>query len=297
MLLLLTGSEDGTADRIVRESKLPLFRFNLDLFSDYNIEISPGRWRITNPTGRSIDSENASRVFWWKAFSYGLDQDAFLHEELKYIFRELYSWFGDRHLLIGNPPDLESRIGKLKQLEIARNYFKTAVTQLRVNSPFQTETERKYIVKSLTSGLTTSSKAMYTQEVDPSDLDPKLLWYVQEKITSSKDVTVLVAGSDFFAYSRSREDLEGLDWRKDQFVRKVPWLDYELSLQQTASIQSFLKALGVEWGRIDFMEVDNDLYFLEINLNGQWAFLDLENKKGVISQVVNYIETGKTHGY
>ena len=297
MLLLLTGSEDGTADRIVRNARLPLFRFNLDLYSDYFIEFWPGRWRITNPTGLSIDSENASRVFWWKAFSYGLDQDAFLHEELKYIFRELYSWFGDRRLLIGNPPDLESRIGKLKQLEIARNYFKTSESQLRVNSPFAIEKQKKYIVKSLTSGLTTSSKAMYTQEVDPADLDPKLIWYVQEMITSQKDVTVLVAGSDFFAYSRSREHLEGLDWRKDQFISNVPWLSYELSSQQTASIKSFLDALGVEWGRIDFMEVDKDLYFLEINLNGQWAFLDLENARGVISGVVNYIETGKTHGY
>ena len=108
---------------------------------------------------------------------------------------------------------------------------------------------------------------MYTQEVDPADLDPKLIWYVQEMITSQKDVTVLVAGSDFFAYSRSREHLEGLDWRKDQFISNVPWLSYELSSQQTASIKSFLDALGVEWGRIDFMEVDKDLYFLEINLN------------------------------
>jgi hypothetical protein len=99
VLLLLTGSSDGTADRIVQHSELPVFRFNLDLFNEYRVIHNVGNWSITNQAGLTISSETATRVFWWKAFSYGLDLDSFLLEELKYFFRDLYSWFGYRNAI------------------------------------------------------------------------------------------------------------------------------------------------------------------------------------------------------
>jgi hypothetical protein len=295
VLLILTGSGDGTVDRIIHQSSLPVFRLNLDLFSDYQISYSPNYWKITDPTGRSISSENATRVFWWKAFSYGLNQESFLHEELKYLFRELYSWFGFRNQIIGNPPDTEHRIGKVRQLEIAQNYFQVPQTQLLINSPFPPASENGHIVKSFTSGLTTSSKAMFTQEVSLNSLDNAIPWYVQEKIDSTEDITVMVAGDNLYAYSRSRSNLVGLDWRAEQFSDDTRWIPITLKSNEITSIENYCRDLGVSWGRIDFMFSKGDLYFLEINLNVQCAFLDIENNHGLIAAVVKYIETGRTH--
>ncbi len=295
MLLILTGSADGTVDRIVEQCALPVFRLNLDLISDYKISMSPDGWEIENPSGKKIDSHNATRAFWWKAFSYGLDQEWLFHEEVKYLFRELYSWFGHRHLIIGNPPEAEARIGKLRQLEVASKHLKHRSTQLRINDTFAIDSRKKYIVKSLTSGLTTSSKAMHTQEVDPSKLDPKLLWLVQEKIDSTNDITVFVAGSTLYGFARSRASLTGLDWRKEQFTDQAKWEPYSLSENDENSIRNFCSEIGVEWGRVDFMLTEEGLIFLEINMNGQWVFLDLQNDSGFISKVVEYIETGPTH--
>lgn len=295
MLLILTGSKDGTVDRIIRLSSLPIFRLNIDLFFDYQISITPGHWEISDPTGRSISSKNASRVFWWKAFSYGHDQESFLYEELKYIFREIYSWFGVRGLIIGNPPDTEHRIGKIRQLEVARNYFKIPKTELLINSPFPRATDKGHIVKSLTSGLTTSSKAMFTQEVVLDTLDSKIPWYVQEKIDSLADITVLIAGNRLFPYSRSRTKLQGLDWRAEQFSDDTPWIPFKLDADTINSIENYCLELGVSWGRIDFMYSEDTLIFLEINLNGQWAFLDIDNTDGLITEVVEYIQAGPTH--
>ena len=297
MFLILTGSEDGTVHRIVSDSSLPVFRFNLDLFFEYKIEIIPGSWRITDPTGRTISSETATRVFWWKAFSYGLNQDAFLHEEIKYIFREIYSWFGYRNLIIGNPPDLENRIGKVRQLEVANKYFPTPETKLLLNNSLEFPPSHAYIVKSLTSGLTTSSKAMFTQQVAPRNLDSSLPWYIQEKVESQLDVTVLITGDTFHPFSRSRANLNGLDWRAEQFSDETPWSPIGLDKRQIEAIKNFCYELGVSWGRLDFMESQNQLVFLEINFNGQWAFLDIENEQGLVSKVVDYLETGETHGF
>lgn len=297
MLLILTGSEDGTVDRIINQSSLPIFRLNIDLFSEYKFIFTPQFWEISDPTGRSISSTTASRVFWWKAFSYGLNQESFLHEELKYIFRELYSWFGYRNLIIGNPPETEHYIGKIRQLEIAQKFFKIPSTRLIINNSFPLAATSGHIVKSLTSGLTTSAKAMFTQEILPHQLEPSLPWYIQEKIDASADITVLVAGSKIFPYSRSRSDLLGLDWRAEQFTDKTPWILFNVDTDLETSIKNYCQALGISWGRLDFLYAQGEFYFLEINFNGQWAFLDSENSNGLITEVVNYIETGNTHSY
>ena len=299
MLLLLTGSSDGTADRIVQNSELPVFRFNLDLFSEYKVIHNVGNWSITNQAGLTISSETATRVFWWKAFSYGLDLDSFLLEELKYFFRELYSWFGYRNAIIGNPPNTENYIGKLRQLEVASKYFSTSETELHIGVPFEENSEKKFVVKSLTSGLTVSNKAMFTQEVDLDKLDPKLLWYTQELIDSDFDVTVLVFGNKLRGFARGREELEGLDWRAEQFTNASKWVPYDLGDSIKAKLLSFCEELGVEWGRIDLMKRANsdELLFLEMNMNGQWVFLDFENEYGVINEVVEYIEKSPTHDH
>ena len=299
MLLLLTGSSDGTADRIVQNSELPVFRFNLDLFSEYKVIHNVGNWSITNQAGLTISSETATRVFWWKAFSYGLDLDSFLLEEVKYFYRELYSWFGYRSEIIGNPPNTENFIGKLRQLEIAAKYFSTSQTHLHIGVPFEEHSEKKFVVKSLTSGLTVSNKAMFTQEVDLSKLDPNLLWYTQELIVSDFDVTVLVFGNKMRGFSRGREELEGLDWRAEQFTNASKWVPYDLGDSIKSKLLSFCEELGVEWGRIDLMKRANsdELLFLEMNMNGQWVFLDFENEFGLINEVVEYIEKSPTHSH
>jgi hypothetical protein len=299
MLLLLTGSSDGTADRIIQHSELPVFRYNLDLFSEYKVIHNVTNWSITNQAGLTISSETASRVFWWKAFSYGLNLDSFLLEELKYFFRDLYSWFGHRNAIIGNPPNTENFIGKLRQLEIASKHFSISDTHLHIGVPFKESSEKEFVVKSLTSGLTVSNKAMFTQQVDLSKLDPKLLWYIQELIVSDFDVTVLVFGNQMRGFSRSRERLEGIDWRSEQFTNVDKWIAYEISAELSERISMFCKEIGVEWGRIDFMKkVDSpELQFLEMNMNGQWVFLDFENEYGLINEVVEYIEKSPTHSH
>jgi hypothetical protein len=295
LLLLLTGSQDGTADRIVRGATGELFRFNLDLFSEYEITIKPDGWLISNPAGLAISSRNASRVFWWKAFSYGLDKEDFLRTEIKYIFQEIYNWFSIRKLVIGNSPFMETLMGKLNQLEVAKGYFRIPQTEVLGGKLHESHKDHGYIVKSFTSGLTVSSKAMFAQEIDPKSLSTEMPWLIQEKINSDLDVTVLVCGADHFAFSRSRKTLTGLDWRAEQFTDKSEWEPFDLTGDQIRSITDFIKAIGVKWGRVDFLVADDELVFLELNFNGQWVFLDPNNKFNLVKKVVNYLEFGETH--
>ena len=42
----------------------------------------------------------------------------------------------------------------------------------------------------------------------------------------------------------------------------------------------------LEFGRLDFLLADGRECFLEVNPNGQWAWLDLDGKEGIFDAVV-----------
>lgn len=291
MLLILTGVADGTIDFLVDYFDKPFFRLNLDDFQSYELSFNGEDWVIRNPEGLEISSKSATRCLWWKLFLHQLDNDKYIKEEVRMVAQNLYAWFLSRNMVVGNPPFLEASWGKLRQAEVARKYFKVPLQSAGWGEAFlkQFNDQFKWVVKSLSSQLTPSGKAIFTTEVKPKDLDPSLPWYIQEKIVADEDVTVLVAGQELFAFKRSRNQLSSLDWRKEQFSKPEPWIPYPLALSERNSIKSFLNEMSISWGRIDFLLCDSSLVFLEINPNGQWVFLDPTNQYKVISSVAKYL--------
>lgn len=294
MLLLLTGSGDGTSDLLVAElGNERVFRFNYDLFGDYELEFNPNYWKITNPVGHSISSDTVTSAFWWKAFNfYLLNQEQFIVEEVKYVFREIYHWCRLRGLTKGTPHDFHNHMGKMNLLSIASKYFRTPKTLATFKlGGLSSLDDVEVVAKAFTSGLTDTNKSLSTTAVNKTQLHPDYPWYLQELIESKADITIFICGDRQFAYSRSREDLEGLDWRVEQDLTglKKEWFLYELSINQRNAVTMFCKEIGVDWGRMDLMEVDGDLVFLEFNANGQWVFLDYSGEDGLVKYVANYL--------
>jgi hypothetical protein len=147
------------------------------------------------------------------------------------------------------------------------------------------------VVKSLSSELVGEKKALFTTEVSNRSLDFSFPWFIQEKINAVADVTVFNVGENFFAFKRDREGLKGLDWRAEQdFVSGDIWKRFELSDVELSKFKLLSLKLGVDWGRHDLMlTTDNELIYLEFNANGQWVFLDFQDKHGLIGAVVDYI--------
>lgn len=294
MLLLITGSTDGTSDLLVSKlGKEKVFRFNYDLFNEYKLEFRPNYWKISNPTGHSISSETVTSAFWWKAFNFFLlDQEQLIVEEVKYIFREIYHWCRLRGIAKGNPHDFHNHLGKMNLLSIANKYFKTPETLATFGLAGVDSLKSKNVVaKSFTSGLTTTNKALFTSAVDLEKLHPDFPWYLQELINSDADVTIFVCGKKYFSYKRSRADLKGLDWRSEQTfqINEKEWIRFELTQSEQKSVESFCEAINVDWGRLDLMNSSDGLIFLEFNANGQWIFLDYHEEDGLLTQVCKYL--------
>ena len=299
MLLLITGTKDFTANAICEKLGSKVFRFNYDIFNEYSLEYTIEGWKISNPTGHYISSDNIKSCFWWKAFHYTLEhQDPLIVEEVKYIFRELYAWCKIRNIVKGNPPNFHQNLGKMNILEIASRYFKVPKTL----ASFRCEGVNKFesipvVAKSFSSTLTAKNASLLTVEVDKSKLHPDFPWHLQEKIDSDFDFTVFICGDSLFSYKRSRKNLKGLDWRAEQnFSNKEnDWKKAELKANEKKNIFSFCKKINVDWGRLDFMTVDSDLVFLEFNANGQWLFLDYFNDEAILENVVNFLLPTKSN--
>ena len=292
MLLILTASIDGTSDLILSRLGNQAFRFNFDLFNEYHLELDSSGWRIINPAGQSISSETVTGIFWWKVTSYRAHEDEFINDEIKYVFRELYNWGVDRGLAKGIPPDFHNRNGKIAILAKAKPHFHIPETLVTWGFKFLPYTNTM-VAKSLSSSFTSDNQALFTSPVNPQQLDPKFPWYLQDKINATYDVTTFVCGKILFGFKRDRSALKGLDWRLEQdFTGQAEeWLPRVHDEQETTAILNFCADLGVDWGRIDFLEqADGKLIFLEYNANGQWVFLDYTQKYGLIEAVIDYLE-------
>jgi len=294
MLLLITGSADGTADRLVDRIGEGVFRLNYDLWSDYDFFIQESGWEIRNPAGLKITSETVTCAYWWKAFSYFVDnQDKFVVAEVKYIFRELYGWCVTRGLTKGNSIDFHNTYGKMNIQSLARHHFKTSPALVTFNlygSDLLKDAE--VVTKSLASVPMNDKSVLHTTPVKLDALHPKYPWFLQKKIDSAWDVTVFYCNGKTFGFRRSREDLEGLDWRAEQdfHYTEQEWFPIDLDREFTSGINSLSDDLNVEFGRYDFMiNEHNEMIFLEFNANGQWVFLDIKDEYGLLDCVASWL--------
>lgn len=258
---------------------------------------TPEGWSIENPAGLKISSDVATSCFWWKPLSYYPGNvDRAIKEEVKYFLREIYGWFRVRGLAKGNSPDFHNAMGKINILSIAKKYFPIPRSAYSVGLVGLNEFDEKLIVKSLASAQSDDKSVMMATSVPSIDaLDPKFPWFLQEEIESEWDITVFLCGTCLFAFKRSRADMDGVDWRAEQdfTLQTQEWFPFDLSGENSRNLLSLAEELDIEFGRFDLMSDRSDLanlFFLELNSAGQWMFLDIKNRYGLVDTVVSWLK-------
>jgi glutathione synthase/RimK-type ligase-like ATP-grasp enzyme len=77
-----------------------------------------------------------------------------------------------------------------------------------------------------------------------------------------------------------------IDWRK----KKMPFEKYELPKGISDKCILITKKLQLSFGAIDLIKKLNGEYvFLEINPNGQWAWLETELDLKISDEIINYL--------
>ena len=136
------------------------------------------------------------------------------------------------------------------------------------------------------------SFGFYTAKLEKQDLDqlddvrnaPCLF---QEHIIKSSDIRVTVVGEKLFAHeidSQSRAKSK-IDFRK---AEDLPISDFDFPVETGDKLKNLLQANGIEFAACDFiLTPENELFFLEANVSGNWMWLETTEKHPILDAIVD----------
>ena len=112
----------------------------------------------------------------------------------------------------------------------------------------------------------------------------------QEEIQNKIDHRVTVVGSSCFSAKITYEDKSVLDWRmiKDSIHIKPCSLPSDI----TEKCISYVSEFGLVFGAIDLIKSNDEYYFLEINPNGEWGWLQKDVGFPIAESIADRLITG-----
>lgn len=297
MLLILTNSLDGTADylaEVLEQASLPQFRVNTDeVIDNYKISYTPAQLMLES-AGRSFSPDDFSNVWYRRpepldaGQSYSTPESAYLIEEWSAALEGFLAHIPKIRWM--NHPAFNTAASiKLEQLTIARRFgFSIPETLLTQDEAalcdFYKRNHGKILVKPLARGRVVRERlqeetVIFANRVPQdalADLDdlgstPTLF---QVEIDKRCDIRVTIVDDDMHAIELAVTGHEFCDIRRNNMMN----VSYSLS-KLTSRIREQLRAMmrhySLRFAAVDLViDANNDWYFLEINPNGQWAWLD-----------------------
>jgi hypothetical protein len=304
MHLLVAASQDATADMIVEGLGDKVLRINNDRHQDHRILITGEGFRIRDDYGREVTEKNLKTLILRKIQGQAPNREP----EPLYVFREYtraieslldYVGFFTPEKLPINHMKMDS-LTKFVMAKVAKDYFHVP------SWAFTTHPKDSGIAAPVLKNLCglpfaasdksiDDSKFVYVQPVKINELADGWPWYIQEQVDARYDLTIAYIGGKTFGLSLERAKFDGLDWRK--FIGTDVdnhWKHFEIPHSLHDSIAQYMKALGIEYGRLDFLSNDptfHDVIFLEVNPHGQWAWMDLEKNNGIYDCMMEFLTT------
>ena len=114
--------------------------------------------------------------------------------------------------------------------------------------------------------------------------------YIQRNIKKQCDIRVTAVGRKLFSTAIMSQECEETqtDWRKGQHV--LPYHEINLPEELEKKCLLLLDALHLEFGAIDFiLGEDGEYYFLEINPNGQWAWIECRTNYHIAAEIAKLL--------
>jgi glutathione synthase/RimK-type ligase-like ATP-grasp enzyme len=305
MILLISNRSDLTCDYVVREltaRKLNFSRLNTDefprntrgLFALASDGTTIRRIRLLD-RDKVIDFDEVSSVLYRRPVPPQPSEAVEDKGVRKFCVDEGYDflrglWYSLDCLWISHPEAIRKAEHKVYQLTVASHLGFLIPQTVVTNDPpevlkFFEKSANGVVVKPLYVGFVEataerSSRIVYTSLVKTEDLEnidqlvhaPSIF---QERVLKQYDVRVTVVGERLFAARIDAElPADVPDWRFLP-VSMLNHSHYTLPYELNVACIALVKRLGLQFGAIDFaVDYKNAHYFLEINPNGQWAWLE-----------------------
>jgi hypothetical protein len=306
VVLVLTNSKDATADFLCghfETAKIEYFRVNTDNVREkLKIEYSHGQAYLC-ASNVKINSEQVSGIWLRRPqpllnpegqpaeiFHLGLEWTEALEGFLAHVPTERW---------INHPTANALASHKIEQLTRAQSFGlrvpETIVTQnFEELSSFWAEFPNEVIVKPLASGFIQrddpqQDTLIYTSQLEEAHISKAELLSAcptlfQRRVKKYLDARCCVVDDECITTGMCAEESSGLqrlDIRRNN-MSDVRYYPIVLPNKFQISLLSLVKSYGLRFAAIDLVQDNNrDWYFLEINPNGQWAWLDIDANAGV----------------
>ena len=278
-ILIITCSYDKTVDYIMTKfnHKADFFRFNVDLFSEYNVTISAVNWEITHGND-TISKERTKSIYYRKpAFpdtsEFDIEYRRMINSDILAIIDGLTNSFDG--VVLSKPYLLRRADNKVYQLVYAQKHSILMPESFVGNNNHWEHISTPRIIKPLSVGkIATSSgisiiqtNLMHDEDCyDSIELTPV---YIQNYVQKSYEVRITVIDDNYFAVKIISDN--SVDWRNGNNRYEL----IEVPEEVKECIQMMMMNFQLRFGAIDYIVGDDGKwYFLEINPNGQWQWLE-----------------------
>lgn len=297
MILAISSSFDKTIDYITQKHGADHFyKFNIDQLSNYKILYNQNGFSITNPEGLTLSEKNCSSIYYRKPTPESLPEfiSTIYHP---HIYREVFSFTDGlteafRGTCLTKPSILRKADNKIFQLRAALDLGFKIPTPLITNSIDNVINELSTpIVKPLASGLIEyDNKKEYVQTnlVDFSKSTDTLKYspcYFQNY--QAKDYEVRVTIIDEHIYPVKIISKNTIDWRKKNNHIEYEIIDIPINIKEK-SLQ-LMKNLNLKFGCFDFIVSEGEWFYLEVNANGQWVWLEMKLGLDISNRILDHL--------
>jgi glutathione synthase/RimK-type ligase-like ATP-grasp enzyme len=300
VILIVTNRQDQTADFLILELKkreVEYIRFNTE---DYPNHISliwelkdlSIKGRLIFPKGE-VSLDNSTSIWYRRPVSPVPDINIvddemrnFVVEESKVALDGL--WKTSTCFWVSNPSNIRMAENKLYQLQIALQIgflvWPTILTNdIDSAQKFYEDQEYDIVYKPLKKGKIIRGKNqsfIFTNHIDETmatkfsniKYAPSLL---QKYIHKNAELRITVIGDKVFTVEIDSQKIAEAkhDWRRALHTY-IPHKPFDLPIDIQDKCRALVKTLGLEFGAIDLiLTPDGNYVFLEINPNGQWAWI------------------------
>jgi hypothetical protein len=285
-----TNSVDGTTDallQIAAETGVSLFRWNIDLWQDYEICFDGEHFRFSDPLGRTVDVLGDDVfLLWRKPFTSLMNFDELSLEsadreqarvQVGQCLQAVVALMRPLRRVRLVEPYADRRLPKLCQLRLAREFFAVPTSLFSVRD-FSMPFGFSVVAKPLGDPSVGESRIFYTRPVDPDCLFRPFPWFLQQALIGGQDITcAYILGQSHFYVCDYKRDASAIDWRVEINTESPSvWqkCDHPDRLEWESAVNRYMFKVGLHFGRLDFILQGDVLYFLECNTNGQFGWLD-----------------------
>lgn len=311
VILVLTNSEDGEHSDVVigrlLERGEDVFRFDTDRFSRGEITISftpssdGGDCLICD--GKRMISSGDVKSAWYRRPNHfalplrDLVQKAYAESEIRVFLDAAWHMLEKRDIFfLSKPTAIEMARQKPLQLNLAKRYGMRIPRTIITNDPnrvrqFERLCPNGMIFKAVHHEFLNYGEKSYnvpTTLVTPQlfekiDLVRRSPAIFQEFIQKAYELRVTIVGQSVFPVKIDSQGnpLTVVDWRNPLCIDKLDYSATEIEPRIRSFCFEILGAFGLQFGAFDFIVgKDGEVYFLEVNPNGQWYWL--EDMAGVL---------------